>query len=1031
MIKNKQLLSPLKEEEDPIKKDQKKLKRGNSLVQKKLLTKKSLRYSVDLKTVMQKKFVFQKNTNPLPVDLCLYALNSLPKQRNNESLQHIISYLKSLPSFMNIISKEKNLKISENLIEQISVHLRHEFIPKNNLVCRYGEKGEKFYIILKGRVNFLIPKPSKCYLNLEEYIVYLMQLRKNNEFELINNLLVQNRISYPIEDDDFDSYILREYERYLKKTGRKIIKSKTKIIPNHLISNKLISLNNDNKEDYMPNIKSIYNINKNVNKEYEKDKKVNNKKMFSLNTYKKMEDVVERINHPKYIFNEGPFTGENSPKHYMKSNNVADTQLESKGRKLVNIYNYEEMSSFENGQTFGFIALQSKNSKRAATAIVVEDSNLGVLTKDEYSQFFEIMSNKEKKNLYELLKFYNLITTVSEYKFIKRYYHMFEYIKFHKNNTIMETTRKINELIVFNSGLFVVNIFMNIPELNELITKLKLIRGKLLGLSRQKVEAQLDEKRENQDIIMRKNYISPDDNKTLIKRYNYTLSIISDHLIVGYPDTVDPVTNLPLFNCTCLSAESDGYVISNRSIKLINEESVVIHNLKDFCLMKIDYNLNRLQQFKKEIFSKSKKNNEISSPKKENILSVKNISTKYNNKERSFSDSKLNGNNLTEDKTYYVERNQITRKKGKNNNKILIALKFNSNIIENALNKYNINKNEENKNNKEKDRKLLTNNHQGNVNIRSRNKSHTIIKNNINNESNQSKTYVINKLRESIMEKQKKIELKKEQYYKTLEDINNNKKEKMNKKEKYISINTNTMKDIENIYNDTISNQLKSSVNQDYLESETSKTQQDINKNKINSVNSISYKIINPFKNKEKLLTLPPVDNKNNKISNSNYSNMKLITEPQQKIKNMEIIKRKNNLNNYDFSSYENIFKKTSLSPSYVKEKYIIFKSPNNPIVNNLNTEKNDYKSKIKLLKHINTKKDNHKNYGSLNDLEYDNNKFDKNIEYINIVSPTMNNITNKKNSIDNDINQKYKELNVLVKSLQKTTNEILDKKII
>ena len=160
MIKNKQLLSPLKEEPDPIKKDK-----------KKFLTKKSLRYSVDLKNVVQKKFVFQKSANPLPVDLCLYALNSLPKQRNNESLQHIISYLKSLPSFMNVISKEKNLKISENLIEQISVHLRHEFIPKNNLVCRYGEKGEKFYIILKGRVNFLIPKPSKCYLNFEEYIV--------------------------------------------------------------------------------------------------------------------------------------------------------------------------------------------------------------------------------------------------------------------------------------------------------------------------------------------------------------------------------------------------------------------------------------------------------------------------------------------------------------------------------------------------------------------------------------------------------------------------------------------------------------------------------------------------------------------------------------------------------------------------------------------------------------------------------------------------------------------------------------------
>ena len=317
---------------------------------------------------------------------------------------------------MNIILKEKNSKLSENLIEQISIHLRHEFIPKNNLVCRYGEKGEKFYIILKGKVIFLVPKPSKCYLNLEEYILYLMQLRKNNELELINNLLVENRIYYHIENDNFDLYLFKEYEEYqkfLKKTGRQYNRSKTKIFPNRLVNNRLINMNNNIGK--IPTIRNI-NITDNINENEDKMAR----KYFSKNTYKMMEELIEIIKNPKLVFYEDPFLGIYSPKYYIKSNSVINTKLESKGRKLVNIYIYEEMSTFENGQTFGFIALQSKNSKRIATAIVTEDSNLGVLTKEEYLKFFEFLSNKEKKNLYDLLKFHNLITTVSEYKIYKK-----------------------------------------------------------------------------------------------------------------------------------------------------------------------------------------------------------------------------------------------------------------------------------------------------------------------------------------------------------------------------------------------------------------------------------------------------------------------------------------------------------------------------------------------------------------------------------------------------------------------------------
>ena len=1011
-------------------KDYKKLLliRKNSIIKKGVISKRTMRNSLDVTGLIKKKKFIPKNNISTPVDLCLHALDYLPKERDNECLRHIISYLKTLPNFMNIILKEKNSKLSENLIEQISIHLRHEFIPKNNLVCRYGEKGEKFYIILKGKVIFLVPKPSKCYLNLEEYILYLMQLRKNNELELINNLLVENRIYYHIENDNFDLYLLKEYEEYqkfLKKTGRQYNRSKTKIFHNRLVNNRLINMNNNIGK--IPTIRNI-NITDNINENEDKMAK----KYFSKNTYKMMEELIEIIKNPKLVFYEDPFLGIYSPKYYIKSNSVINTKLESKGRKLVNIYIYEEMSTFENGQTFGFIALQSKNSKRIATAIVTEDSNLGVLTKEEYLKFFEFLSNKEKKNLYDLLKFHNLITTVSEYKFIKRYYHMFEYKKYLKNSKIMDINTKITDLIVFKSGIFVVSIIVNIPELNELITQLKIIRGKLLGLSKYKIEKQLKEKNENEDMIMRKNYISEEENKILLKKHNYTLSIISDHLIIGYPDTVDPITNLPLFNCTCLSAESEGYLISNKSIISINEESIVIHDLKDFCLMKIEYNLNRLQQFKKEILSKLK----IPPTRGRERLTGGIKLILKNNEGRTFSENNLSNKkklniNLDEDNKYYIERNQTMRKKGKNNNKRLLAFTFNTNFIKTLNN--NNNKNEDVKNNKEKDKKKLMNT-QININSNTRNNN---IKIN-NSDANESKTYVIEKLRESILEKQKKIELKKEHYYKIIEDINQNKKEKMKKRiDNSISINANSIKDLDNnsIFNknietlnnlyDPLSNRIQNSLSQNLFSPKKNfyNLHNNLYKDKNIYVNSISYKNFNPILSNYKdtqdnLLSLPFIeDNKKekNKLSFNHMENFR--TEFESKKKYFENNKNTNSNKQNNYTCNDDLYKLSSLSSSFVKEKFIVFKSPHKSIKEPLKID-NDLKYKTKRSGKL--KKDYIKIF-ELNDIE--NNNADKKTDYMNI------NLYYNKIKKKNIIEEKYKELNNLVTNLQKTTNEILDRK--
>ena len=1039
---------PIKEEINSNMNNIKK-KRKSSLAGKKIkafFSKRARRNSVDIKDYLKKKSAFPKN-NSSPVDLCLYAMDFSPKQRNNELLHYIISYLKSLPSFMNIISKEKNLKLSENLVEQISINLHHEFIPKNNLVCRYGERGEKFYIILKGRVNFFVPKPSKCYLNFEEYVLYLMQLRRNNEFELISHLLVQNRIFYPIEDDNFDDFLVKELQEYYK-FFRRFKKSNTKITShldfNNKLSNKRDIIDENTKKDFISNARHI-NIDS-----YEENEKMKNKKRkyFSVLTYRKMEELVDRITHPKMIFEESPFMGENSPSYYLKSNNVSNMDLDSKDRKLINVYVYEEMNSFENGQTFGYIALESKNCKRAATAIVTEDSDLGVLTKEEYKSFFEIISTREKKNLYELVNFYNLLTSVSELKFVKRFYHMFEYVKFHKNNMITDVNKTISDLIVFQSGLFIVNIFVNLFELNELITKLKIIRGRLSGISRNKIEKELEEKRENQDMIMRKNYISSNDYKILNKRFSFTLSIISDHLLIGYPDTVDPSSHKPFFNCSCISAESDGYLLSKRSIKLINEDSPVLQRLDDYCLMKIEYNLNRLQQFKKEIISKTKKK-EISSMEKANEEKPP-LSGMEMNKEKSFNENTIvvsdTNRNLSESKKYHSERNQIIEKKSRNNNKILLSLKFNTHVIENALNKYhyNTNKNEEIKNNREKDYRNLYN--QGTSHSNNKNNGKTI-------DVNTTQISVIRKLKESIMKKQKKIEMKKEQYFKRLENLNNSKKIKLDKTKKNIQIYI-KMKDINSFLNqnkkpesgiELTANQIKHSFSQEFLSSNNlSNVYNTISRNSYikDAYDSYENKVLTPSRNRENKgnnqITLPSIDNRQNNNLNFN-SKVNLLTDSESArykqnkpyladslVKNLEMNKKQNgNVGNSNaYISYDDLYRLTRLSPSIVKEKYIIFNSQSNNTKDNtrdgLNTIPYNLKNNSKMLKPMKLKKNNLKKLQILNE--------DNKIDYINFVSPKINHEPNK-NNLDYFIKDQYKQLNVLLKSLQKTTKEILDNK--
>ena len=113
-------------------------------------------------------------------DLCINALSYTPSERTIELNKTISFYLKNLKNFMNILSDADKEEI-EKILYDIASHLNYEKYEKNNVICKYGDTAEKFYIILKGKVIFLVPKIKKHYLSEEEYLEYLFNLRKKEE----------------------------------------------------------------------------------------------------------------------------------------------------------------------------------------------------------------------------------------------------------------------------------------------------------------------------------------------------------------------------------------------------------------------------------------------------------------------------------------------------------------------------------------------------------------------------------------------------------------------------------------------------------------------------------------------------------------------------------------------------------------------------------------------------------------------------------------------------------------------------------
>ena len=527
------------------------------------------------------------------------CLKELKKPKESRNQEVIIDYIKTLEPLMNLI-QERN-EDSEDIIQKISKIMNLQSNRENDLIIQYGERGNNFYIILQGTIGIFVPKYLEYYMNEEEFILHLLKLRIYNQNELIIQCLRKNSLIFSIPNERFDDFLfdLKHKKIFIEK---KRLISKAEEVYDYL-----------NSEEYINNKNSIKNI--------------------SPEGYISQFDVDDDIK-----------------KNTEEINNLYELKIEIEDdKRLTKIPNYEMVSQFEAGYTFGELALENLNKKRMATIIALTDCDFAVIDKLEYNELIKESVTKSKNKFFDLIYSYKIFDYISYETFYKKYFNHFRYLKVKKNSYLFKEGDICDNLYFILSGEYELFVDKNIQEVNQMILKLiniidnlkkiiiqenKSINKKTTKIEKHKEnmkirqnlnlffskfenEIKLEEVAyiiKNRDIINKKNYIGYNFNKVISEKREIKLGIYKSRQILGLSDIINRATdNTSYFNCKCVSFWGELYHIEYNKFQTIynTEENVKLHT-SELIYQNLYYIIGRLLSHKKYIYEvANKKENEF------------------------------------------------------------------------------------------------------------------------------------------------------------------------------------------------------------------------------------------------------------------------------------------------------------------------------------------------------------------------------------------------------------------------------------
>ena len=93
----------------------------------------------------------------------------------------------------------------DRILFYVSLQLKFHFLEENKILFRIGDKPDKFYLILYGKIGIFKPIETIEIFSGMEYFRYIYKLKIENEIYILNLILEQNRQIFDIKFEDLEN----------------------------------------------------------------------------------------------------------------------------------------------------------------------------------------------------------------------------------------------------------------------------------------------------------------------------------------------------------------------------------------------------------------------------------------------------------------------------------------------------------------------------------------------------------------------------------------------------------------------------------------------------------------------------------------------------------------------------------------------------------------------------------------------------------------------------------------------------------
>ena len=493
-------------------------------------------------------------------------------------------------------SDETKMKYKINsIVKKLANKLIIEKVQENKFIIKMNEKGDNCYFLLSGKLSVLKPVEYKnIKISYQDYILYLINLLKYHEIDLINQILKINYYFVNIKSLEdlkiiIKGYFIEKLKKYLELFTTITYEDIITLLNNYNLTFDDFNLD---KNKVMKDLDDIDN-NRYKKKESSGD---NNEDSENENEKKEEEAINKNIVLKGYIFNIFKLSIDN--KILLMNYNFLFNNLEDKKLFDMTLFKYENFLYLYPGSFFGDMALESKIKKRNATIRSEEECYILSLSNDDYISFlFE--DNKKLKSLdliFLTSKFF--FTDISPVLFDKYYFSMFKSSEKIKGDIIYQQETEFSSVYFLKEGNVSLELNASIIDIHNLIKfYIDILEEKnYLNYSSKKIK----------DI--KNNYLNDKEMFNLIKKNSVYLEKFNEKqkFEISKVNKNECLGDLELFltsgyihSCRVISQKASIIEIKKKDLcKIFNEEKDVLPNYYHFVMNKLISQIKRLYHLK-------------------------------------------------------------------------------------------------------------------------------------------------------------------------------------------------------------------------------------------------------------------------------------------------------------------------------------------------------------------------------------------------------------------------------------------------